>query len=283
MLSEATAGGLSRGSSAGAGPSEQSGASRTTSSRRCLPGSRTGPPRPVSAADGRQSTDTGELVPPVHVTPPADRQVGERHHRDRPRAGDRGLTVAVDGTGDRRVVLPAEWVQGTRMDEVTPTCPTPGSAPSTAPRAARGKPSTCSAHQPQRLPGLRRPVPVPPAHPHLEHHPGHRPRPRRPPADAHPDEHVLAALARTPDPRLAAVTDPHPPTAVSRAQIARAPPRPQQRAATGPATSAGPRDTLKAERKQTEASLHLAEPNASETSSAPGRPPIPWAGRTAPA
>ena len=187
-------------------------------------------------------TSTGRIGGPALTGPgwttPRDYQAGDRvlvHTRYGPRsdrlvngttgtileACDRGLTIAIDGTDERRVVLPAEWVQGTRIDgspnlshawartvdgaqggtwEAAHLLGTP------ALDAFRGYVGQSRSRQPTHTWNTTLVI-------DLDH--GGRP------ADARtPDEHVLAALARTPDPRLAAVTDPHPTDRRLRAQIA---------------------------------------------------------------
>ena len=210
-------------------------------------------------------------------TTPRDYQVGDRvlfHTRYGPRqgglvngttgtvldAGDRGLTVAIDGAGDRRVELPAEWVQGARMDgspnlshawartvdgaqggtwEAAHLLGTP------ALDAFRGYVGQSRSRQPTHTWNTTLVI-------DLDH--GGRVADSRT-----PDEHVLVALARTPGPRLAAVTDPHPTDRRLRIQIA----------AHLDVLNSGPPDRTrdlgrarqaleKAERKQTDAGRQLA-------------------------
>jgi hypothetical protein len=224
---------------------------------------------------------TGRIRGPVLTGPgwtgPRDFQAGDRvlfHTRYGPRtgglvngttgtvleAGDRGLTVAVDGAGDRRVVLPTEWMQGTRVDG------SPNLSHAWARTVDGAQGGTWEAAHLLGTPALdafrgyvgqsrsRQPTHTWNTTPVIDLDHGGRV------ADARtPDEHVLAALARTPEPRLAAVTDPHPPDRRLRAQITEH----LEVLNSGPPERARDlgraRETLEtAERKQAEASRHLA-------------------------
>ena len=224
---------------------------------------------------------TGRIRGPVLTGPgwtyPREYQAGDRvlfHTRYGPRsgglvngttgtvleAGDRGLTVAIDGPNERRVVLPAEWLQGTRFDG------SPNLSHAWARTVDGAQGGTWEAAHLLGTPALdafrgyvgqsrsRQPTHTWNTTPVIDLDHGGRLADTRT-----PDEHVLAALARTPDARLAAVTDPHPADRRLRAQIAEhldvlnsGPP--ERTRDLGRAW-----ETLqKVERKQAEASLQLA-------------------------
>lgn len=224
---------------------------------------------------------TGRIAGPALTGPgwtaPRDYQAGDRvlfHTRYGPRtgglvngttgavleAGDRSLTVAIDGSTERRVVLPAQWVQGTRIDG------SPNLSHAWARTVDGAQGGTWEAAHLLGTPALdafrgyvgqsrsRQPIHTWNTTPVID--PDHGGRL----ADGRTaDEQVLAALARTPDPRLAAVTDPHPTDRRLRAQIAE----------HLDVLNSGPPDRTrdlgrarealeKAERKQADAGRHLA-------------------------
>ena len=147
------------------------------------------------------------------------------------RVDETGLTVRLDRSG-QEAVLPASFVQGTRRDG-SPNLSHAWAR--TVDGAQGGTWEAChllGSSGPGRLPGLHRPVPLPPAHPHLEHQTSSSPsttagswptsatRPRwspsaGPPARSHPGR-PLRSL------------DPRPATA-----------RPDRRTRTGPRRPSG--------------------------------------------
>ena len=187
-------------------------------------------------------TSTGRIGGPALTGPgwttPREYQAGDHvlfHTRYGPRidrlvngttgtvleAGDRGLTITIDGTDERRVVLPVEWVQGTRIDG------SPNLSHAWARTVDGAQGGTWEAAHLLGTPALdafrgyvgqsrsRQPTHTWNTTPVIDADHGGRVADTRT-----ADEHVLAALARTPNPRLAAVTDPHPTARRLRAQIA---------------------------------------------------------------
>ena len=144
-----------------------------------LPGRRpdpaTRPPAP-HLDDGSRLTN-GTVATVIAVSPPASPSV----HRQ----------------PDQTVTAPRRLCKAT-APTAAPSCRTPGLAPSTGCRAAPGRRSTFSPPRPSTATAAMWASPAPSTHPHLEHHPQPRRRPRRTIRDRH--RHPRRAVRRRPGP-----------------------------------------------------------------------------------